>query len=339
MLHRVEFKGNNELKADFPHRSIQEFFAAFYCHQLIITPDKTERNSAIKEVLKIGSQFGRFLFGICSDENKFEEMLEWLNLTFDDIRILERSSVPHTESLLSLSASLRDCSEAEAKLLGQRLATSSLDQQEKKIRQGSKFILSGNKDLLSMNTSFRSGLNFSFLDEEGLSWSLTHVDKPTWSRLTCVFFHLPVNLPEKFDQIQIFIWRWATFDLAGMSSSIDRLRPISTLIIQTQLRDFEVSFDLNYEMTEPMTTTSAAQLRHFSFGFDKHYIPSLKCMFSDEPDTEDFIIGGTTKCETHISRGTVRVIRSLNQSQLVRILIRLAVATYSSGQLRKRHLI
>lgn len=255
-------------------------------------------------------------------------MLDWLNPTFDDAEIIESWSFDPSHLLYLLSISLSDCLEPEVKLLAQRVLTS-LKQLEKKIKtERKRKVELLPQDLSSLNTSFQSDLNLNFLDEDRiLSWSLSQVDEPKWSLLTYVAFRLPVHLQEKFEKIQIFMW--GMYDLAGMISSLDRLPPISTLIVQPgSYVDVEVNFDLNYEIAITTTATSlATQLRHFTFGFKKDCIPSWKGLFSGQLDTDDLIIGETRKTgeKAEINWLTVRVRRSLDQSQLVRILVELAL--------------
>lgn len=282
----------------------------------------------MKKILRLDSQFSRFFLGICSAVKKFEELLDWLNPTFDDAEMIQYSSLDPNLLLSVLSACLSDCSETEAQLLGQRLAAS-LEQLEEKIKtERNSRINLWRIDLSSLNNSFQSGLNLNFLDKNTyFSWSLSHVGKPKRSRLTHVFFDLPI-LPDKFDKFEIFILIWNTLDEAKMISSLDRLPSVSTLIVYVGSPQFEVNFAIIYEKTTTMTTTSAAtQLRHFTFGFHAHGIPSLKYLLTGQPDTNDFIIGEIRKTGdmAEISWLTVTVAQSLDQTRLARILMSLAV--------------
>lgn len=71
---------------EFPHQTIQEFFAGLHCYNLVLSLDEKERNSVMEEIQKQNNKTGRFFFGICSKEGKFENMLEWLNPTIHDTR-------------------------------------------------------------------------------------------------------------------------------------------------------------------------------------------------------------------------------------------------------------
>lgn len=42
----------------------------------------------MKEILKKDNQFGRFLFGICSNETNFKEIMGWLKPMFEDTKIV-----------------------------------------------------------------------------------------------------------------------------------------------------------------------------------------------------------------------------------------------------------
>lgn len=139
------------------------------------------------------------------------------------------------------------------------------------------------------------------------------------SRNGCVFVDTPSDLIEKFDKIDIFIWRWR-FDQAGM---LDLLPPISTLIVQNDA-DFEVNFDLKYEM--PTVSTGATQLEHFTFGFWRDDIPELKQKSSGEIETDDLSIVETNRAgETTEIWLTVTVLQNLDRRQLIKILVRFAL--------------
>lgn len=324
LLQKFDFH-QEKLNADFPHRSIQEFFAALYCSHFISFADSMERNFVMKEILSRDSQFGRFFCGICSDEKKFEEMLQWLTPTFDDA---EMYSFNLDSFLHVISSSLRDCSETEAEMLGHRLADS-VRQLEKKImtERNRKIILFGG-NLSSLNMSFLSGLNLNFLDENKYSWSLSFVNKTKWSRLTYVHGAPTVDLREKFKKIMIFMWNTGMPDLAGMVPLLDLLPSVSTLIIQASgLVNFEINCELDYETITTINTTS--QLRHFTFGFSKHYVMrEFNDLLSGQQENDDLIIReitGRTGHSREVSWLKVSVTRSLDQSRLIGILIRRAL--------------
>lgn len=116
-------------------------------------------------------------------------------------------------------------------------------------------------------------------------------------------------------------------DLDEMISLLDRLPPVSTLIIMSGCPDFEVNFDINYKITTTTTTSAATQLGHFTFGWDKEEVISSKKLLSGQLVTNDLMIGETRKTgkKADISWLTVTVTRCLDQSQLVGILFRLAL--------------
>lgn len=133
LLHKFNFSEVHN--AEFLHLSIQEFFRALHYYRLISTNDTTERNSVLADILNPAnrdSQFGFFL-GFCSFEPiKFQEMLKWLNPTFDDAKMF---SLDLSSFLKLLSASLIDCIPDQAELFGRKLATSfdQLDTEDLKI--------------------------------------------------------------------------------------------------------------------------------------------------------------------------------------------------------------
>lgn len=93
---------------------------------------------------------------------------------------------------------------------------------------------------------------------------------------------------------------------------------------------FEINFHLNYEITTSTSTSAETQLRQFTFGFAMGDISSLKEL-SGQPETDGLVIGEAKKTgwKADISWLTVTVRRSLDQDQLVRNLIRLAVGMRS----------
>lgn len=160
--------------------------------------------------------------------------------------------------------------------MGQRLAAL-LDRLEAKIttERTSKIRLSP-QDISSLNKSFQSGLKLCFLDKKKkYSWSSSSIDKSKSSQLAYVIGDLPVNLREKFKNIQIFMWK--PLDIMGppfrseMISLLNRLPPVSTLIVGIGISHFEVNFYLKYEKTSAVT-----QLCRFIFKFDRRFIPFLK---------------------------------------------------------------
>lgn len=181
-----------------------------------------------------------------------------------------------------------------------------------------------------MNKSFQSGLRLNFFDDKKICLSFSHVEKPKWSRFTFVVDDLPVNLRNKFNKIQILMWSCEMLDPACLISSLERLSPVSTLIVLIAgIPDFEVNFDINYEMTTTTSANSAAtQLQHFTFGFCKRHIPLLKDLLSDQPDFNDLIIRETKR--TVIPWLTYTVKRNIEQHQLVMQLIEVGVRVAES---------
>lgn len=328
LLHKFDFR-EESLNAEFPHRSLQEFFAALFCYQLMLIGSSIYRTSIMKLILDEDSQFGRFLFGICSETGRFEDMLEWLSPTFGDAKTIRFN---FSRFLSSISASLVDCLEAEK--MGQRLAASVHTLKHQITTDRNQIINLKLQTLSSLNQSFKSGLNLIFLDESTLKWSLSHVENHKCSRLTYILFDPPANLQEDFDDIEIFMWRWGR-DLAEMITSFGRIPPVSNLIIQTRSPsvldsdvDFEVNFSLNYETS--VNTTSrldVRQLRYFTFGFFKCDVPVLKKKFSDQLDIDNFTVTDFKKTgeNSEISWLTVTINRSFEQIDLVKALIELAL--------------
>lgn len=136
------------------------------------------------------------------ESKKFKEMLEWLNPTFDDAKLIYFN---FSLFLSVLSANSSDCSEAA--LFGQKL-NASLSELENQITIKRNEDISGVWPNLSyFNKSFQSGLNLRLLEETDHSWSIYCANKPEWARLTYVLYRLPVSLKDKFEKIEIFIWR------------------------------------------------------------------------------------------------------------------------------------
>lgn len=319
LLHKFDF-AQESLIAEFPHRSIQEFFAALHLYQLILTSDKSERNLAMKEILEMDnlSVFGRFLFGICSEERKFCEMLEWLNPTFCDAKL---NLFNFGIFLDLLSASLSDCSEAEAELLGRKL-TDSLEQLEIQITKKREEQINTSRiiNFSSFNKSFQSGLNLSFLDS--YSWSICHIEMPRWSRLAYLCCEQPPNLCEKFDQIQVLVMVYDINKMKHMIDAFPQLPAVSTLIFHTMPAELEVNFNLSHSTTTHSSSQST-QLRHFSFGFGRDQIYKLKEIFAYQPDMDDLII--EVRRDGKVSWVEAKVNKTLSQHQLVDILIGVAL--------------
>lgn len=130
------------------------------------------------EIVNEDNQFGRFLFGIFSAENKTERMLQWMKPSFNDAKMF---SFNICHFLFVLSLKLSEYYVRHAKLFGQKLA-GSLDQLENQIRaERNEKIYVLYEKFSTLNGFFKSGLNLKFLDRKKYpSWSLNHVDKPKW---------------------------------------------------------------------------------------------------------------------------------------------------------------
>lgn len=311
---------------EFLHRSIQEFFAALHCYLLIPNADTTERSSVMKKILEADSHFGRFFFGLFSDKENFIEMLEWLNPSFDNLKNI---FFEYVSSMLPIkSARLLDCSAAGIIQLTKRFVTL-LHQLEKKIetKRDRKIEFF---DLIPFNfpelsqPELQPGFIVNVLDKNGFSWSLSHVDDAkSRARITYAFRDSPVNLKDKFDHIQIFLWQWSSSKLADMISLLHSVPPVSILILQTSNHaEFEVNFKLNYD-----NTSATTQLQHFTLGFDKKDISEWEPLLSGQPDTKELSIKTNWKTgeQEEISWLTVAVrpTRSeLIQTDLVKMLIK-----------------
>lgn len=354
LIRKFKFSQNGAT-AEFPHRFIQEFFAASYCYHLIETDIRTNGNSVfkkllnsrgrlgrfffgislfethrdliIKQILNDESQFGRFFFGSCTDGKAFKEILQWLNLTFGDAEIFRFDFGLYLDVL---SANLADC--PEAKLLGQTLTTS-LDQLERQItanRSREKiradclaFFYPG-----SFHKSFQSGLNLDFHSHTGFNFNIPHFDDPEQCRLCFIFEKPQVNLQKKFKKIHILSWLWGSDGLLNMMRALERFPPVSTLIVKMLHAEFEVNFEIEYKRT--VDFDDVPQLRHFIFGIcitdglpDLEHYFSMDHEFSSALDfeTEDIIADSR---HTDIRWTKIRVNCSLDQFDLVKILMRSA---------------
>lgn len=66
------------LMAEFPHMSIQEYFAALHCYQLMIKEGIPNKTGVIGEIMESHSLFGRFVLGIASANGHFLPMVDWI---------------------------------------------------------------------------------------------------------------------------------------------------------------------------------------------------------------------------------------------------------------------
>lgn len=180
----------------------------------------------------------------------------------------------------------------------------------------------------TFNKSFKSGINLTLIGESG--WAIPVANNPKLSWLAYVYTKPQVDLKWTFTKIQVLMWQWHTSELAKVSKSMGRL-PVSSLIVLTDfdVEFVEVNFTVTYDKRGPTVyktlTTAIAQLEKFTFGFNYSQVPDLKKIFSSSLDAKSeevkFQLGNTCMWNS------VKVVNSLDQEKLVRILIEKALET------------
>lgn len=227
LLHKYQPFGS--LQAEFLHRSIQEFFAALCCYNLMLNDRETEMTPLVPTLLGDDNQLRRFFFGICSKESKFAEMTKWIDLVLGYERGWDK------DFYYEISLSLGDVSHQGKLQFGQQLISSSLSVLEDKI--GNEIENLGRYYPVGVAHMHKSIRSVKFLWKEGhiSDWFIANDEQPKsalFVRLAQTGLLNGRNLKMKFDKIEIFSWSCRSSECKDLQQKLESLPPVRTLWIE-----------------------------------------------------------------------------------------------------------
>lgn len=275
LLHRFN-QGTESLYADFPHRSIQEFFAAFHCVSLLKRGTAEDRSWIMTNICRQSTQFGRFFLGLCSKYKRFSEMLEWMKPLFETSDLLLYSSFDLV--LNAVSNSLSDCSKEECQLFGRKMSNV-IGRCEENVRSARDVICwprgTTLPNILSNKFLFQ-GLNLHLAEDiSSRGWLVPSKEFHT-AELICLTSKPSDQIWKKVSKINILVWLLAADLSRQVIAQLCVFPPIRTLVLRIhEICDSEVNFSLSYSKY----LVKQARLHHVSFGFAESQITKFHSAF------------------------------------------------------------
>lgn len=322
LLYKADFV-HDSVKADFPHRSFQEFFAAVHCYQLFLANITSERDRVFLETLNAESDFGRFFFGLCC--NKSPEMFYWLRPVFHTRRFILYQSLDRL--MLALTKSLSDCPDQICKQFGNELAAS-LTRYKDEIKTERTLIVWPNGSLLS-----GLSLNHYVCDAVGLdfkdgNWFLRN--KSSGFEVSIISGTLSPTTHEQIGHTQILLW------LSISAEDILKLTVAPSADILVIRCDNFCDREVNCRVVYKSHQIKSGLLSHISFGFSSHNFEKLKVIFGlpevSKAHHVQLIENNNDNKNSNVQWYTLKAPHFTKTHELIKVFLRLHFNDFLSGQ-------
>lgn len=279
------------LKADFGHLFLQQFFAGIHCYNRMLAGDDTLKKVVILNICKSQSRLCRFFFGLCANAKQFSTLLDWIGSVLETCSFLLDTAID--QLLISLSQSLADCPPDESRQMfkkwlslfykfGDKI-TAKRDVicwpfgiPLKKLQRHTKTSLEDFGVKIQEKTLGRQ----TFYDWQIGSLSLNHVPMIVVSEEPKEELWSNSSTSTKSKKIDVFVWLMSEALAKDISKYLNRLPPVTTLVIRTNRRcNCEINFHVHGEKAASQEDLMV-KLSHVSFGFAKSQFDELYASFA-----------------------------------------------------------
>lgn len=328
LLYKQPLFNEKQPRYAFLSSYVQDFFAAYHCYQLLLNGANVQRILLIIAICRKESQFGRFLFGLCSRYGKFNELLHWVFSAPADPRFYI------IDDLLGLSTILDDCTAEESAELGEKLQSEISEIGKKPVKFENQILWRWAipSKLHLLNPAFQQSLRLFTVDDETKTTSDWYIQAKQSHTATVarVIGYPTEKLSVTLRKVGLLVWFCDEERLASVLLSKAQVFPIlDGLVIRTRDEcDSEVRFRIKYPRIS--RTCPAASFRFLSFGFQSKNVGVLKGLFADLHDTKRLAGATFRKFGSHL-KAEVTADPSQPQAKLVGSLIHSALLSFESN--------